>query len=72
MSKAAYTLDEVRFDVRDEKLTKVYAFVTAKGDCPHNFQGWHHRTFLSSMTVQEIVNVHLMDFICWPLQAPKE
>ena len=40
MANATATIQEIRFDVRDEQMTHVYVLVRAGGDAPIGVQGW--------------------------------
>lgn len=67
--------DELRFDVRDPHLTHVYVYIRAEGDCPHMIQGWHHKAFPSTTSVQEILSAmgsgdQEAEPMMWPLKAP--
>jgi len=66
------TIEEVRFDLRDEQITHVYVLVRADGDAPIGVQGWHYKAFPSRIPVAEIVSrENFNDYILWPLKAPE-
>jgi len=71
MAKATATFKEIRFTGLDSELTECYVFIEAGGDCPHTVQGWHHKAFPASQSVQDILaNFGKDDPILWPLKAP--
>lgn len=73
MGKCAVYIDELRFDVRDPELTKVYVFIRTEGDCPHMIAGWHFKAFSASQTTEDIFKLMWNgneDPMLWPLQSP--
>ena len=62
---------ELRFVIEDE-LTQVYVLIEALGDCPLGVQGWHHKTFPASKSVQQILEEGVKgdDPVLWPLSSP--
>jgi hypothetical protein len=73
MGKASVLYQEIRFDVRDPDLTQVYVAIEARGDCPVQVQGWHHKTFPSRIPTLEIMQKMFGgddDPVLWPLNAP--
>lgn len=71
MGKCSSIIEEMRFDVREEQMTKVYVLVRAEGDCPLGVQGWHHKAFPARIPVIEILEKHFDDYLLWPLGAPQ-
>ena len=71
MGKSSFSIDEIRFDVRDPDITKVCVFCTAQGDAPSNTQGWHYKTFPASITTLELFTKHLSGCVLWPLDTPE-
>jgi hypothetical protein len=73
MAAAGVTYREIRFLLGDE-LTEVYVFCQAHGDCPLGIQGWHHRTFPKSITVEALLLRMFAgdeDPLLWGQEAPK-
>ena len=70
MGKCISSIEEMRIDVRDEQMTKVYVLVRAEGDCPLGVQGWHHKTFPARLSAITIMQEHFADYLLWPLAAP--
>lgn len=62
------TFRELRFVITDE-LTQCYVLCEAGGDSPIGVQGWHHKTFPASMSVDKIL-LTIADCVLWPLNAP--
>ena len=77
MSYASWSFKELRF-VLDPELTQVYVHLEVYGDAPIDVQGWHHKTFPASLTVEGILfrmfnttEDNKMDNpIMWPQKAP--
>lgn len=64
---------EIRF-VLENELTQVYILVETTGDCPNGIQGWHHKTFPESITIEDILKKMFTvedDCIGWKINAPK-
>lgn len=71
MSYAGMKYREVRFVIEDE-LTQVYVYIEALGDCPLGVQGWHHKAFPASRSIQDIVaTLGTDDPVLWSQEAPK-
>lgn len=74
MANTQIEYQEVRFDVRDEDLTHAYVYIHCLNDAPAGIEGWHHKTFPSSMSILDIMtawNKGEENPITWSLQAPK-
>lgn len=69
MANAGFKYREIRFVIEDE-LTQCFVLLDADGYCPPGVQGWHHKTFPGSISVQDILK-HVPDAVVWPLDAPK-
>ena len=72
MANATATIQEIRFDVRDEQMTHVYVLVRAGGDAPIGVQGWHYKAFPARITAVQILVEHFRDHLLWPLKAPDD
>lgn len=71
MSDAGYNIREWRFIIEDE-LTQVYVHLEAWGDCPIGVQGWHHKTYPKSKSVQDIlIEACKEGVVLWPQAAPE-
>ena len=73
MADAAMDYKEIRFVIEDE-LTEVYVLIYAKGDCPIGVQGWHHKTYPASLSVDKILEKMFTEKggpLMWPLDAPQ-
>lgn len=70
MADSSYTMNEIRFDVRDEQVTHCYVLCDAEGDSPIGVQGWHYKAFPARIPVAEILLKYLGDVVLWPLKAP--
>lgn len=69
---ATSTIEEVRFDLRDEQITHVYVLSRAGGDAPIGVQGWHYKAFPARIPMVEILTPeYIGDYIMWPLKAPE-
>jgi len=68
MGKCESTIKKVLFVIEDE-MTHCYVAVEAKGDCPIGVQGWHHKSFPASISVEDILKKYF-DYLLWPLNAP--
>jgi hypothetical protein len=72
LGKCEVYVREIRFVIEDE-LTQAYYLYEARGDCPVQVQGWHHKTFPKSVAVIDIIkNARKDDPVMWPLEAPEE
>jgi hypothetical protein len=71
MGKCASIITEVRF-VIDDELTQCYVAVRAEGDCPIGVQGWHHKTFPKSKSIEKILPEMAADYLVWSQEAPDE
>lgn len=72
MANATSTIEEVRFDLRDEQITQVYVLSRAGGDAPIGVQGWHYKAFPARIPMVEILTPqHIGDYLLWPLKAPE-
>ena len=71
-SMPSYRSRELRFVIEDE-LTQVYVLLQVEGDCQHTIQGWHHKTYAASKSVQSILidMAGVDDPVLWPRQAPE-
>lgn len=73
MANATSTIEEVRFDLRDEQITHVYVLSRAGGDAPIGVQGWHYKAFPARIPMVEILTPHyISDYLLWPLKAPEQ
>jgi len=71
MAPSSAKIKEARFIIEDEQ-TQVYILFQAEGDSPIGVQGWHHKTFPSSMSVIDIMNSLVDDDpLLWPQKAPE-
>jgi hypothetical protein len=73
MGKCSVSYDEIRIDVRDPEITKVWVYISMEGDCPHQIQGWHHRCFPARFNMVQIIEgfgTKDGDPVMWPRQAP--
>lgn len=57
MSDGKYGIEELRIDVRDPNVTKVYVYISADMNCPHTIQGWHYKEYPAPMSSLDIMNV---------------
>lgn len=74
MGAAGMKVREIRFVIEDE-LTQVYVHLEAIGDCPLGVQGWHHKTFPASASVQSILETMYVagdDPVMWGQEAPPQ
>jgi hypothetical protein len=72
MGKCKITIKELRF-VIEKEMTHAYYLFEAKGDCPSNIQGWHHKAFFPDMSILDIINTSGTDDpMSWPLEAPEK
>lgn len=72
MGKCDVTYRECRF-VFDDETTEAFVLLEASGDCPHTVQGWHAKTFGSSMSAVQILDRMAEgkdDPMLWPRKAP--
>jgi hypothetical protein len=75
MAACNITYREIHFVIEDE-LTQVYVLMDADGDCPHTVQGWHHKTFARSTSIDQIIEKCFKpsdgrdDPVLWPRNAP--
>ena len=73
MANATSTIEEVRFDLRDEQITHVYVLSRGSWDAPIGVQGWHYKAFPARVTMVEILTPqHIGDYLLWPLKAPEQ
>ena len=72
MGKAGTIYREVRF-VIEEELTHCYVRMDATGDAPLGVQGWHHKAFGASKSIQDIVASFSTDSpVLWAQEAPDD
>lgn len=75
MGRASMSYREFRFIIEDE-LLQVYVYIEAGGDAPLGVQGWHHKTFPGSVTVEDALK-EACGFgkgdkaVLWSLDAPE-
>ena len=73
MANATSTIEEVRFDLRDEQITHVYVLSRGSWDAPIGVQGWHYKAFPARIPMVEILTPqHIGDYLLWPLKAPEQ
>jgi len=75
MANTVIAYQEIRFDVRDEKLTHVYVLIdNLSRDGLLGVQGWHYKAFPASTSVMEIMELWANgaeDPLMWPQKAPQ-
>jgi len=73
MGQAGMLYREIRFVIGAE-LTECYVLIDATGDAPLGVQGWHHKTFPASKSVQNIMEMwadgKIEEPVMWPQDAP--
>ena len=70
MGKAGFTVDEIRVNVRDPKLTHIYAFVTITGDFDPSFGGWKHLVLPAEKAWIGELPKHLGKVLRWDSGGP--
>jgi hypothetical protein len=71
MGAAGFNFREIRFIIKDE-ITHAYVLLEEWGDCPIGVQGWHTKSFPTSVPLMDILKTIGEDAILWPQQAPDQ
>jgi len=75
MADTKISYDEIRIDVRDPEITKVYVFVTNISEDGFPVGGWYHKTFPARMSMLDIIQAWATgkeEPIMWAKQAPEK
>ena len=74
MANTLATFEEIRFDIRDPKLTNCYILIKNEGEYLAGLQGWHYMVFSSDVDCLQILadlkSGKLESPCLWPLKAP--
>jgi hypothetical protein len=65
--------DEIRINVSDPKVTKVWVYLRGEGDCPFQVVGWRYKEFPSSVMAHDILTMWAngdQNPLDWPRMDP--